>query len=187
MINNRYKLKDKYLDFYIPKYKDYLQKNIDKMKKIQIYLVVALIILLPAWHFSISNAVHSQAHIEVTGGGLMPGSRDPVRWQIKPTYDTDHALEVMDERSNVFKPDLLNKVIDLEELTDIPGKIAVYRFIAPGDIGKILLTYTYASPVPTVKAVGIQWVESTGKIFLRNVETFVFPMSPMTIADTADM
>jgi len=56
MFNNRSKLKDKYLDFYIPKYKDYLQKNTDKMKKIQIYLVVALIILLPAWHFSISNA-----------------------------------------------------------------------------------------------------------------------------------
>lgn len=187
MIKNKDELRDKYTDFYIPRYKKYLLKNTDKMKRFQVYLVVSLLILLPAWHFSISYATHSQAHIKITRGGFSPGSIDPVQWQIEPTYDTDKALDRINKQSSTFRPDLLNKVVDLEELTKLPGKIAVYRFASPGDLGKILLTYTYVSPIPIVKAVGIQWVEGSEQLFVKNVKTFVFPMSPMNIADTADV
>ena len=187
MLNNRYDLREKQVNFYVPKYKNQLTKNLDKMKKLQVYLIVALLILLPVWHFSISRGVHNQAHIKVIGGGFAPGRIDPVKWEIKPTYDTDHAFEKMQEKSDVFRPDLIERVIDLDKLTDVPGRIAVYRFSSAGDLGKILLVYTYVSPVPVVKAVGIQWVESTDQLFVKNVKTFVFPIDPITISSTADV
>lgn len=103
------------------------------------------------------------------------GEIDPVIYQIKPTYDINSVKDKMEKYPNSFHPEIVYDAIDINELTKIPGKMAVYRL--GGD--RILVTYTYLSPYPIVKGFAINLFEYEEKIdYTVEEETFVYPEYP---------
>jgi len=164
---------------------DTLKKSYEKIKKLQIYLVIALIIILPLLNFITADLAHEHAHItkvEPTGmdAGSMLGERDPVMFEIKPSYDIGSIKEKMKEESKTFRPYIVFKSINIDELTKVPGKMAVYRLID----NRILITYNYISPCPIMKGFAIRLYEDGEDItYSVNQKTYVYPDFPTHVSN----
>ncbi len=162
-----------------------IKNSYKKMKRFQVYLIIALIISIPVWHLVTVNIVHEDAHFKKvnpigpdSGGGM--GEIDPVIYQIKPTYDISSVKEKMEKYPKSFRPEIVYEAIDIDDLTRIPGKMAVYRL---GD-SRILVTYTYLSPYPVVRGFAINLFEYEEDIdYIVEEETFVYPESPGDAGD----
>ena len=167
------------------KHDDIIKSSYNRIKRLQVYLVIALLIIIPTWHIVTADLVHEMSHVEkVTpvglGAGGALGEIDPVRYEIKPSYDIDSVKKQMKENANIYKPDIVFNVIDIDDLTTIPGKLGVYRMMN----NRILVTYTYLSSYPIMKAFAIILTEDDpGQSYLAYEETFVYPDSPSSTSE----
>lgn len=171
------------------KHDEIIKNSYKKLKRLQVFLIIALIISIPVWHIMTVNIVHEDAHftkvnpIGPDGGGGM-GEIDPVIYEIKPTYDISSVKEKMEEYPKSFRPEIVYKAIDIDDLTKVPGKMAVYRL---GN-NRILVTYTYLSPYPIIKGFAINLFNNDEKIdYIVEEETFIYPESPGDAGDFGDI
>ena len=160
-----------------------LYKNsLHRIKKLQIYLIIALIILLPMWNFAADYTANSSVHSEIISGGLHPQKRDPVVFEISPTFDIDKVYRKIENNPSKFRPELIKKVVSLDELTRYPGRLAIYRLRD----NRIIITYSYIGMYPVIKGYGFQFLEN-GKIVIQRETTVVYPFNPSEVSNLADL
>ncbi len=148
------------------------------LKHIKIAFIVLLIISLPLWGLSTSLIAENNLRSEIRGGTIInPIISDPVVNTLGPSYNTDEIINEMEERRDFWMFDVLDEVIDFDNLTKIPGRLAVYQL----DRGRYAVTYTYLSPIPMMRAYGFQFLlyEGGQRILAGSrEETYIFPMYP---------
>ena len=164
------------------KQKKLFKQSLNRLKKLQIYLVIALVVLLPLWSFAADYRANTSVHQEIISGGLHVQTKDPVVFQIGPTYDIEKVYNKIEERPSIYRPDLINKVVSLEQLTSYPGRLAVYRL----DNNRVIISYTYLNVYPVLKAYGFQFTENGG-IIAQGETTVVYPLSPAEVSSVADI
>lgn len=153
------------------------KKIISILKKLDRYALVFLIILLimlPLWNFSYNVLLDRNMHKErVHVPGAYPPLLDTVSQKHGPTYDTEGALEEMEENDQVWLPDQVERYVDMEELTKFPGRLTLYRFRE----NRYLITYTYLAPYPITETYGFQIREVEGEVRLLSPEhnTLIYP------------
>ncbi len=162
------------------------KKRMDFNKAVVLFLVCSLI-LLSSWGFIASEISDSAMREEIVGGeGFRPIIRDPVIDQLGPSYDTDSIINEMEARSHFWLPELVKEVVDLDELTSIPGRLAIYRLTGE----RYIITYTYLSPMPITQVYGFVFYRGeTGELMIMEEaeETHIFPTHPNQSGDIADL
>jgi len=176
-----YGVRGKFADMREEKQKKLFNNSLDRLKRLQIYLIIALIIMLPLWNFAADYRANTSVHSEITGGGISVQKRDPVMHYIGPTFDIDSVYKKLEEKPNIYRPNLINKVVNLNELTTYPGRLAVYRLLD----NRIIITYSYLGVYPVIKAYGFQFIEEKGIVVQRET-TVVYPLSPADVSNLAD-
>ncbi|MFP4048124.1 MAG: hypothetical protein ACLFT4_10260, partial [Bacteroidales bacterium] len=177
-----YGVRGKFADRRDRKQKKQFKKSIKRLKRLQIYLIIVLIVLLPLWNFAADYRANSSIHTEIIGGGLQPTTKDPVVHEISPTFDIDKVYNEVEEKPSIYRPELINKVVSLDKLTSYPGRLAVYRLTD----NRIIITYSYLSIYPVIKAYGFQFIEGRGIVVQRQT-TVVYPLSPAEVSNLADL
>ena len=177
-----YGVDKKFADMRRKKQNKIFNKSHKRIKRLQIYMVIALVILLPLWNFAAENRAHNAIHTEIIGGGLRPTTVDPVVFEIGPTFDVQKVYDEIEEKPSIYRPDLINKVVSLDQLTSYPGRLAVYRLRS----SRVIITYTYFGIYPVIKAYGFQFIEGRG-IVAQSETTIVYPMSPAEASSVADI
>lgn len=175
------------LDFFIDspiskrlKGRDIMSKQLKKIKKYELLFIVLLIFILPVWGFVASEMSDTQMHREMTGGSGPMGTayavHDPVLEALGPSYNTGKIIDEMRSKPDIWLPHKFENLVDLTELTDIPGRLAVYRLYG----SRYILTYTYLAPFPIMRAYGFQVIEDDGELLIlsQNEKTIVFPEDP---------
>lgn len=130
-------------------------KNIEsKIKKYEALFLISLLLLSGGWNFIAASYCDYSMHSQLSGStgakGPAYANQDPVKNSLGPSRDTDKIISRMEEEPNRWFPKEVKDQIDLEKLTMIPGHLAVYRLIN----SRYIITYTYASPYPIIKAYG---------------------------------
>ncbi len=171
-------------------HKDKLKNEYKKFRvkwyKTMTIFVVVLIIALSIWGFTTSEMFDYQ----IKRGKIIDGV-NPVEHQLGPSYDLDYILESLEENPSIWMTEDLQEKVDFDELTSIPGRLAIYR-LHPGLFGpRIIITYTYASPLPISRAFGFQFEsieEDGGEVIFRveREENYLFPMDPGKVTEIAD-
>ncbi|MFO8109978.1 MAG: hypothetical protein R6U17_05590 [Thermoplasmata archaeon] len=159
-------------------------------KKSIVLFTVLILICLPLWGFSASGIAETRVREERIGGSLFsPTIIDPVQSSLGPTYDTDEVIQQMQEDPR-WKFNEISERVDLDELTSVPGRIAVYTL----KDYRIILTYTYLTPFPMVRAFGFNYQEietAEGETVLHFLvereETYLFPLNPGDIGKIANI
>ncbi|MFO7791856.1 MAG: hypothetical protein R6W73_02600 [Candidatus Saliniplasma sp.] len=111
---------------------------------------------------------------KIYGGGIYPGTIESVHHKIGPTYDVDGALEEMEENPRMWLPEEVNQYIDMEDLTKIPGRLAVYRLVN----NRYLITYTYLAPYPIAETYGFiiaETEEGNSTLLPLKHSTLIYP------------
>ncbi len=157
-------------------------ESLNRLKRLQIYLFVALIIMLPLWNFAADYRANNSVHSEIIGGGLKPQKVDPVVFEIEPTYNIDKVYREIENNPSKFRPELIKKVVSLDELTRYPGRLAVYRLRD----NRVIITYSYLGVYPVIKGYGFQFMEN-GDIVIQRETTVVYPLSPSEVSNLADL
>ncbi len=154
-----------------------IKKLLSKMRKYEALFVVFLIVFLPIWSHTTSVYTDSVMHSEYRGGltplGRAYGSLDPVRTQIGPTYDIEKVKEKMRVDKDLWLPEEIEKKIDLDKLTRIPGRLALYRL----EERRYVITYTYLGPYPIIKSFGFYQTTDDELILLKEKILF-YPLYP---------
>lgn len=154
------------------------KKKKQELDKVITYFVVFLIIFLPMWSFSSAMISNNSITTEIAGSaGLHPIYRDPTVDKIGPYFSTGNVIEEMKERPDYWMYEAMDEVIDFDRLTRIPGILTVYRL----DGGRQVVTYTYLSPVPMVRAFGFAFGlrgDGSRELIHSAEETYIFPMYP---------
>lgn len=177
-----YGVRGKFADMRKEKQKKLFNDSLDRLKRLQIYLVIALVIMLPLWNFAADYRTNSTIHAEILGGGIQVQKRDPVIFEIEPTFNIDKVYREIENNPSIYRPELINKVVNLEKLTTYPGRLAVYRLID----NRIIITYSYLGLYPVLKGYGFQFIEGQGIVVQRET-TVVYPLSPGEISNLADL
>ncbi|MFW6305036.1 MAG: hypothetical protein ACOC1V_04600 [Candidatus Saliniplasma sp.] len=161
--------------------KDEKQKKmisiVKKVNKFAAIFLILILILFPLWNFTASVTLDLNMHSErvyVPDAGAYPPLMDPVVDKIGPTYDTEYVVEQMEESPRRWLPEEVERYVDIEDLTKIPGRLAVYRF--RGD--RYLITYTYLAPYPIIQTYGFtirETVEGEEQLVLTNEQTILYP------------
>ncbi len=163
--------------------------KLDKNMKKTLVIFIAFLFILPLWGFSTSSMAEFHIHRERVGGGLFnPNIIDPVIHSMGPSYDTDHIIEQMEQDPDRWLIEELDERIDFDELTSFPGRLAVYR-LSRGIFGpRMIITYTYVSPIPIMRAYGFQYeiVDDEIVFMVEREKTYVFPMIVTDAGDIAD-
>ena len=77
-------------------------------------------------------------------------------------------------------------VVDLDNLVNFKGRIAVYRTYDQ----RYIITHTYLLPYPVVKCFGFQYIETDNggiKIIKKDKRKIYYPLDPGTADDTAKL
>lgn len=162
--------------------KDLKLKKINSIiKKVNNYsfvFLILLLLLLPLWNFTASIALDTNMHSERAHipGGTYPPLVDPVVDKLGPTYDVESVFQRMEESPNRWLPDEVERHVDLEDLTKLPGRITIYRFRED----RYLITYTYLAPYPIMQTYGfiIREVPEGEQLVLNNQRTYLYPNIP---------
>ncbi len=171
--------------------KEYKKLKIKLYKTIAIFVIV-LLITLSIWGFVATEIIDHQLKRERIGGSVFsPVFRDPVTHQIGPSYELDPILEEMEDNPGIWIPEELQGKVDFEDLTSIPGRLTVYRLRQELFGPRIIITYTYISPLPITRAYGFQFEipEEDGEevvFYVAREENYLFPMDPGAVSEIAD-
>ncbi len=171
-------------------HKDKLKKEYKKLmikyhKTIAIFVAI-LLMSFSTWGFTATVMMDYQ----IKRGKIIDGV-NPVEHQLGPSYELDPILEGLEGDPSIWIPEELQEKVDFEELTSIPGLLTVYR-LHPGLFGpRIIVTYTYASPLPITRAFGFQFERSEedgGEVMfhVEREESYLFPMDPGKVIEIAD-
>lgn len=159
---------------------------VKKIKTYTLVFVVVFLLFLPVWSYSASQVTESYIRHErfyLQGGkGTVTGIRDPVKYSIGPTYDTEKVKKEMEEESSRWVPDQVEEHVNLDELTKTPGRLGLYWLNGDKKNPKrYVISYTYLTPYPVVKLYGFKIIEGEGtNLYLEYVgeETFIYPQRP---------
>ncbi len=154
-----------------------------------IVIFVIIILCLPLWGITASELAERQIRREVIGGTVFsPTIVDPVIHSLGPSYDTHEIIEEMEANPQRWQTEGIKERVDFDELTSVPGRLAVYRLR-----NRIILTYTYLAPFPIVRSFGFQYQEVEGpdgetelQFLVEREETYLFPFNPGSAGDIAD-
>ncbi len=176
--NRKYGYTDKGLEMIREKnLKDY-KDSLKRLKRLQIYTMIAMLILLPTWNFAAAEHAYSNIHTERVGPmGIYSTPLDPVVYQVGPTFNVEFVKEQIEKEPDKYRPDLIDDVVDLDKLTRIPGELGIYRL--QGE--KIVITYAYVSPYPIMKTYVFRFLESPkgqDPIYEQTSHTIIYPMNP---------
>lgn len=168
-----------------PSQKFFDQKEaLDNIKTYTLVFVIVLILYLPIWSHSASMVSEDHMHHELNYMSGPMGTtfavRDPVIRSLGPSYDTDKILEQMREEPDRWMPDKVSDHVDLNSLTNIPGRLAVYVLRE----GRYIITYTYISPYPIIKGYGFTY--EGDQMELVSERTFIYPSYPGSTSVLAD-
>ncbi len=154
-----------------------IQHMLNKLRKYEAIFVVFLIAFLPLWSHSASIYADSMMHNEYRGGltamGRAYGSLDPVKSQLGPSYDIEHIKKSMEEKPGFWMPEEVEEQIDLDKLTRVPGRLALYRL----KDRRYVVVYTYMAPYPIIKSYGF-YQTTDYELVLLSEKTTIFPLSP---------
>lgn len=134
--------------------KDEMFSVIKKMNKFGTVFLVVMLISLPIWNVSSAFIMDMHMHGERVDvpGAAYPPLLDPVDDKIGPTFDVDYVIERMEESPRRWLPSEVNRHVDIEKMTRLPGILAVYRFTRD----RYLITYTYIAPFPITETYGFR-------------------------------
>lgn len=165
--------------------KGIIQDSFSRLQKIQVLTVILLLILLPTWGMISSEITHKEMHSEMVFIGGQYTTIDPVLNSIGPSYNTKDIIREMEENPGAWLPELVDEVVDIDELTRFPGRIALYRLTK----NRYIITYTYLAPIPITRGYGFQYTETDGEriIIAENSGTYIFPMDPSATGKLADI
>ncbi len=167
-----------------------LKKNVDKIKYLQVFLVIFLLISLPAMSFissslsdfymrrdptMVSGSYYENCHNGTYNNGTY--IRDPVVRSIEADFDSDAVIEKMKDDSKYWHTEDILDEIDLREMCKIPGKLSVYR-MKNTIRDDIVITYTYYAPLPITKAFGFRVTPNGEDVYLLKEHTTIYPMNP---------
>lgn len=163
-----------------------LDGSVKKIKRYAQVFIVVILLFLPIWSLSASRVAdstirHERFYLE-GGKGTVTGIRDPVKYSIGPTYDIDMVKERMEERSYRWLLDQLDDHVDIDELSKVPGRLALYWLTDDKKHPKrYVVSYTYAAPYPISELYGFKMIEGEGTdLYLEYVghETYLYPERP---------
>lgn len=165
-------------------------KNVGfKIKKYEALFLILLLLFSVGWNFIAASYCDYSMHNQLSGStgkkGPAYANQDPVKNSLGPSRDTDKIISKMEENPDIWFPEEVKDQIDLEKLTMIPGHLAVYRLIN----SRYIITYTYASPYPIIKAYGFLIFEEEKNsmdneseiqetILLMKERTIMYPEDP---------
>lgn len=171
------------------KKEEYVKKMKSRIKKYEALFLISLLLFSAGWNVVTSTYCDYAMHSQMSGGtgpkGPAYANIDPVQRSLGPSYDTDKIIKKMEESPDVWFPEDVKEQVDLDELTMMPGHLAVYRL----KNYRYILTYTYAAPYPVVKAYGFlihdEEVETSGNtsttqetLLLMKEQTIIYPEDP---------
>lgn len=171
------------------KWRETISSQLKRIKRYEVITIFILLLVLPSWGYFASEVSDTQMHREMRGGTGPMGSaysvRDPVIESLGPSYDTGSIINEMRSKPDIWLPHKFDEMVDLNDLTDIPGRLAVYRLYG----SRYVLTYTYLAPYPIMRAFGFQVIEGDGELLiLSQIEkTIVFPNDPGTASRVANI
>lgn len=156
---------------------DYIS-SLRRLRRLQVYIIISMLILLPIWNLAGVEEIDNNIHTEVVGPmGFYNSPADPVMYQVGPTFEVEYVKEKIKEEAKTYRPDLIDDVVDIDKLTRLPGQLAVYRLRG----NRIVITYAYASPYPVMKAYAFNIIESqkgVSPIYQETSKTIIYPMQP---------
>lgn len=161
---------------------DSLETSRNKIKTYTQVFAVIFLLFLPLWTFSTSETTEANINHEIVtesgGQGSITTIRDPVTSSLGPTYDIEKAKEKMDDNPNRWLPEELKDELNLDRLTRIPGRLAVYRLNEPE---RYVVAYTYLAPYPVVKIHAFWITQEKGMkpdLDPAGERTFIYPERP---------
>ncbi|MGM0509791.1 MAG: hypothetical protein ACQESD_01510 [Thermoplasmatota archaeon] len=164
---------------------DIVRNEKTKMRKYEAMVAVILLLVVLSWSPAASDIADQGVHREIKGqgGALEIYITDPVIHSLGPSYDTDSMIEEMEEKPRIWLPEEVDDYVDLEDITRLPGRLAIYRLYG----GRYIITYTYLSPFPIIKAYGFLLNDNGDEIIhFSGEDTILYPFNPARAGDIAD-
>ncbi len=159
---------------------DYLEEGLISFKKFQALLVLFLLLSLPFLTFSsifiTDQSLHRERFQSPEAKSKDYVIRDPVDKALVSTFDTRSVIEKMKKNPDYWHTDQILEQVDLNKISQIPGRLAVYR-IDHEEMNQVIITHTYFSPIPITKSFGFV-ITSEGKADLVEEKTLVYPINP---------
>ncbi|MFO7991288.1 MAG: hypothetical protein R6U61_03220 [Thermoplasmata archaeon] len=184
-------IEKKYGDFFKSKYyqtkakEELYQVSEERLQKIKVILVTVFLVLLPMWGLVASEITHQEMYYELVFIEDTYTHRNPVLDSLGPSFNTDEIIKEMKYNPDAWHPDLFEEIVDLDQLTKYPGRMAVYILVED----RYIITYTFLAPVPIVKGYGFQINEVDGEdvMIAQNEGTYIFPMEPSPTGRLGDV
>jgi len=159
-----------------------IEKNRAYLRKLQIFLVIFVLISLPALNFTFYSLQEITIDREriYRGGFGQSVVRSPLQEKIGPSRDVDSVLEGMEESSRDWHVREIKDEIDFDELTKFPGRLTAYYLEKRHPIERqIVITYSYYSPSPITRVYGFEIFDDTA--YLEEEKTIVYPLDPSQV------
>ncbi len=168
------------------KNKERREKAEEKQYRTRIIFTIILVVFLSSWHLVTSELadIRMRTEMKYTGGGIY--RENPVVVSLGPTYDVNGVIETMKNKEERWLPDQVKEVVDLDQLVNFKGRIAVYRTYDQ----RYIITYTYVLPYPIIKSFGFKYVETDDgqiKIIKNDKRTIFYPLAPGIVNKTAKL
>jgi len=157
-----------------------------KRRRLKVIFVLVLVAFLLSWHLVTSELVNIRMKGEIRYAATGIYAENPVVVSLGPTYNVENVVETIRNKEERWLPNQVEKVVDLDDLANFKGRIAVYRTYDQ----RYIITHTYLLPYPVVKCFGFQYVETDDgqlKIVKKDVRTIFYPFDPGTADDTAKL
>ncbi len=161
-----------------------IRKNERTLKKLQIGLVIFIVLSIPAINFTFYGIQEESMDRQRVVRGAFGESQifHPLEAQFGPSSDVDSVLESMREDTRLdWHVDEIEETIDLDEISHIPGRLTAYYLTKREPRReKIVLTYSYYSPVPITRIYGFRLLEvdSEEHLDLAEEKTIFYPRDP---------
>ena len=162
-----------------------LEKNRKKLKNLTILLVIFILISMPVLHLASHGLQDISMHRSrnyMSHETAFPAHFDYVNNKIGPSLDREGVIEEMETAKyiNWYIEDIKEQ-IDIDELTNPPGRITVYQFReTQADPERIVITLDYLTPIPITRS--LEFVVIQGRAFLEEDKFIAYPMPPTMAA-----
>ncbi|MBS3781549.1 MAG: hypothetical protein KGY68_02945 [Candidatus Thermoplasmatota archaeon] len=160
-----------------------MKKKVGEMERLQVFLIILLLLFVPLSNMVSSQIQELSIEYDQKPVGGMGGSIEyrQLRRQLGPSYDTDSIISEMETAPSYMSWYIedVREEIDLDRLTRLPGRLAVY-YLDKSDAGEFMvITYSYLSPLPiTQYFVFLVFGEEAS---LYKEDAFIYPESPSRI------
>lgn len=190
-----YKLRSQkeFINFFRNRSEDFTDKHEErtskiekKRKKVKIAFAIVLVLFLASWHFVASEIIDIRMSQEVRFSGMGSYKENPIVISLGPTYDVSGTIKTIKTKEDRWLPEKIAQVVNLDNLTGYPGRIAAYRTYDQ----RYIITFTYLLPYPLTKSFGVQFVETEAgdlKIIKKDRRTVFYPLNPGALDGTAEL